>query len=156
MFEEVTDLIEHVGRNVVGGLPLGVAQANLAHRNGQNLPVDTAFVFHHEHGNGTATANGTGHQREGRQNTHVNRVTVVGDRLRNVAIVAGIVHRRADEAVNKQGTRLFVHFILDRSGIGRNFNNHIKVARQIAAGGHSGKTHFSTSLFGIAKNSPLT
>ena len=72
---------------------------------------------------------------------NVYRVTVVRQGLRNVAVVARIVHRGAHEAIDKHRARLLVYFIFDRIGVHWDFDNDVEVVRQIFAGWDVIQTH---------------
>src|SRR3546814_3561088 len=62
---------------------------------------------------------------ERRQNQYVYGVAIVGNGLRNIAVVARVVHGRQHEAVDEDGARVFIDFVLDRIGIHGDFDDEI-------------------------------
>jgi hypothetical protein len=77
----------------------------------------------------------------GREHQHVHRIAVVGDGVRDVAVVAGIVHGRRHEAVDEHRAGLLVHFVLDRIGIHRDFDDDVEVVGDVSPRGHAVEIH---------------
>ena len=85
------------------------------------------------------------HRRTG-GDQHVHRVAVVGQGVRDEAVVAGIAHRRVQEAVDVDRARVLVELVLDRLAVQRNFDDDVDVPRRIAADGHLAQIHAPAPL----------
>ena len=108
---------------------------------GRDRPITAGFVVHLEHAQGAALHHHTGHQGEGGNHQHIHRVTIVSQGLRDVAVVAGVVHRRTHETVNEHRAGLMVDFVLDRIRIGRNLDDDIEGIGRLGARGDLQQAH---------------
>src|SRR5690606_22099020 len=75
-------------------------------------------------------------------------------RMGYIAIVTGVVHRGAEEAVDKQCTTVFIDFVFHRLAVHGNFNNNVDVVRQILAGWDLIEAH-NTCIAVKEKRNPL-
>ncbi len=105
----------------------------LADRYGNNLGILTRLIFHIQYANRATFNHGAWYQWVRRWYQYVNRVTIQRQGLIHKAVVAGIEHRGGHKAVYPDGTGVFIHFVFDWIGIGRNFNNYVNFIRQIFA-----------------------
>src|SRR5690606_24518926 len=137
VLEEVLDagqiFLGQVGRR----LDVTVRGIEFVDRHSQQLGIATRFVVHLQHTDGARTDHGANLYGERRHHQHVDGISIVGNGLGNVAIVAGIVHGRQHEAVDKDGAGVFIDFVLDRIGIHGDFDNYIEFIRQFIAGGYA-------------------
>ena len=105
------------------------------------LGVATGFVFHLQDAQRAARHNHARLKRERGHDQHVNRVTVSGDGLGHVAVVARVVHRGRHEAVDEQRAAFLVDFVLDRIGVHRDLDDDVDVVGDLAAGGDAVEAH---------------
>jgi hypothetical protein len=103
--------------------------------------IHAGLVFHLQDADGAAGHDHAAGQGEGGQHQHVHRIAVTGQGLGHVPVVAGVVHGGAHEAIDKHAAGFFIDFVLDRVGIGGNFNHHVKGFRGIFAGGDFFERH---------------
>jgi len=73
---------------------------------------------------------------------HIDGIAVFGKRVRNEAVVARIGHRRIQETIHHERTRLLVHLVFDRLAAQRDLDDDIHVIRWIGADGNSIYTHY--------------
>ena len=134
VLEEVGNLVEQQGRHVGMRLHIAVHRRQLVDRHGQQLGILAGFVGHGQHADRAAADNDARGQREGADDQHVNRVAVAGDGVRDVAVVAGIVHGCGHEAIDENRAAVLVHFVLDRLGMRRDFDNDVEIVGEGLAG----------------------
>ena len=63
------------------------------------------------------------------------------ERVRDVAVVARVVHRRRHEAVDEHRAGVLVDLVLDRVGAHRDLDDHVAVVRNVPAGGDAVEAH---------------
>jgi hypothetical protein len=63
----------------------------------------------------------------------VDRVAVVGERMRHEAVIARIAHRRVQEPVDHQGAGRLVHLVFDRLAADRHLDDDVYVFGRIVA-----------------------
>ena len=141
MFEEVLDGLQPHGVEVFGLLPLGVDRQDLVDGHGQQLVVAAGLVVHFEHADRATGHHHARNERHGRDHQHVHRVSVICQGLGDVAVVAGIVHRRAHETVHEQGAGFLIHLVLDGVGIHRDFDDDVELFRGLGAGRNVVQAH---------------
>src|SRR5690606_24224301 len=73
---------------------------------------------------------------------HVERVAVVGQGVRNEAVVGRVEHGGGHEAVNEQAIGVVIDLVLDRRVVGRNLDGDVDVVRQVFAGGQVAVAHW--------------
>jgi hypothetical protein len=134
VLEEVLDLLQAQVLQVFRLLPVAVDRQDLVDRHGQDLGIAAGFVGHLQHADRAATHDHAREQRERGDDQHVAWVAVVRQGLRHIAVVARIVHRGTHEAVDEDRAGVLVHFVLDRIGVHRDFDDDVEVVRHIAAG----------------------
>ena len=61
------------------------------------------------------------------------RVAVAGQRVRDEAVIAGIAHRRVEEAVDDQRAGFLVHLVFDRLAADRHLDDDVDVVGRILA-----------------------
>jgi len=71
-------------------------------------------------------------ERKRSDDENVDRIAVIRDGVRDVAVVARVVHRRRHEAVDEQRTRGLVDLVLDRIGVHRDFDHNVEVFGHVA------------------------
>ena len=74
-----------------------------------------------------------GHDRPRVGDQHVDRIAVLRQRVRHEAVVAGIAHRRVQEAVDHQRAGRLVHLVLDRLAADRHLDDDVDVLGRIVA-----------------------
>ena len=128
------DLTGRQFRKVAYRLHFSIDGRELVDRDRQQFFVTACLVDHFQHADWPAAHHDTRDQREWRNHQNIDRIAVVRQRVRNVAVVARIVHGRGHEAVDEQGACRLVQFILDGITVHRNLDNDVDVIRYIAAG----------------------
>lgn len=141
MLEEVLDLLQAQVLQVFRLLPVLVDRQDLIDWNGQHFGVLAGFVGHLQHADSAATHYHAWDQREWGDHQHVDRVAVVGQGIRDVAVVAWVVHSGAHETVHEDGAGFLVHFVLDRIRVHRDLDNHVEIVRQVFAGRYFIQAH---------------
>ena len=76
---------------------------------------------------------------------HVDRVAVLGQRVRHEAVVAGIGHRRVEEAVDDEHPRGLVQLVLDRLAAERHLDDDVDVLGRVVADRNRLYTHYRGS-----------
>ena len=107
-------------------LPLGVDGQDLVDRHCQHFAVLTGFVFHFQDADGAARHDHARDQGHRGDDQHVHRVAVAADGFGHIAVVGGVMHGRAHEAVHKNGAGGFVHLVFHRIGVHRDFDDHVE------------------------------
>jgi hypothetical protein len=59
----------------------------------------------------------------------------------NVTVIAGVAHRRRQDAVDEDGTGGFVHLVFHRLGVFRDFDDDIHFIRNVFTGLHQIQAH---------------
>ncbi|CUX32503.1 hypothetical protein AGR6A_Cc190066 [Agrobacterium sp. NCPPB 925] len=149
MLEEMFDLLQRDFRQVGVIVDLVVTARQLRSRNGEDLLVLAAIIFHDHHADRADIDHAAGNQRTGVADENIDRVAVVGQRVRHEAIVTRIGHRRVKEAIDDQRTGILVHLVLDRVSPHRHFNDDIHVIRRVLAYGNCIDTHSLPSFDGL-------
>ncbi|KPJ80768.1 MAG: hypothetical protein AMJ58_07635 [Gammaproteobacteria bacterium SG8_30] len=108
-------------------------RVQLVDRHGHDLLVGTGLVLHEQRADRPAADDGPGHHRHLADDDHVHGVAVLGQRVRHEAVVAGVVHRRVQEAVDAQDARLLVELVLHRHAPLRDLDQDVDVARRVLA-----------------------
>ncbi len=116
-------------------LPLRVNGQNFVSGHCQHFAVFARFVFHFQDANGTARHHNARDKRHWGNHQHVNRVAVTTDGFRHIAIVGGVMHRRAHETVDENGASGLVDFVFHRVGVHRNFDDDVEFFGNFATGG---------------------
>src|SRR5690554_3742013 len=146
VFKEVADLVAQQLRQVFDFFDVVVGGGQLVVGHGYQLGITAGFVFHVQHTNRTAADNAAGLQRVWSNNQHVQRVTVVGQGVRDKAVVGRVEHGRCHEAVNQQGAHVLVQLILDRGAVSRDFDSYVDVFRRVFASGDVVELHVRSFL----------
>ena len=141
MLEEVRDLLGRDRREVVRGMHVAIQRRELVDRHGEDLRIAAGFVLQFQHADRPAAHDHARDQRHRREHEHVGRIAVVGKRARNVAVVAGIVHRRRHETIDEHRTGFLVDLVLDRIAAHRDLDDHVAIVRNVAAGGDTIEVH---------------
>jgi hypothetical protein len=108
--EEVFDFLEIMLRDV-GDVEV-FAVIRVVARDAQDLVVEFAAVEHAEDANGPRVDLATGERRLVEEHEHVARVVIFGERARNEAVVARVVHRRKEHTIEAEESRRFVQLVL--------------------------------------------
>ena len=130
MLEEVGDLRFQQFWQVVHIFNVIVLFAQLGVRYRNQFRIFTGFVGHLQHANWTAADHGARLQWVWCWDQHVYRVTVQGQGVVDVTVVARVEHRGRHETVNEQRAGVFVDFVFDRISVRRDFDNYVDVFRQ--------------------------
>jgi len=99
------------------------------------------IVFHHQHADRADVDKATGNELAGVGHQHVDGIAVFGQRVRHEPVVAGIGHRRVQEAIHDQRARFLVHLVLDGLAAVRDFDDDVHVLRGIVADGNRVDSH---------------
>ncbi len=135
MLEEVGDLVDQDRRHLTIAGDIGVEGVQLVDRHRQDLFVAASLVFHHQSAD-RARANDHARIDGGRTDDQdVARIAVIGQGVGDEAVIAGIVHRRIEEAVDEQRARILVHLVLHRHTALRNLDDGVNVPRCVRADG---------------------
>ena len=110
-----------------------VALGELRHRHREHLLVAAGLVLHLEHADRAHVDHRARHDRPRVRDQHVDRIAVVGERVRHEAVIARIAHRRVQEAVDHQGAGGLVHLVLDRLAADRHLDDDVDVLGRIVA-----------------------
>ena len=141
MLEEMRDL-----RVVISGRSRG---DSIDRYSDDSLSIGTARIFASPPASSSIFSMPIGRQRTttpvmsgtGEMHEHVARIAVVGQRLRDVAVVARIMHRRRHEAVDEYRAGFLVHLVLDGLAVHRDLDDDVAVVRHILAGGDAVEAH---------------
>ena len=120
---------------------MGKHRAGFLGRHGQQLGIPALLIRHLQNAQRARLHHAARLHRMRRQYQHIQRIAVIAQSLRDIAVIGRIKHRRRHETVNRQHTAILVDFVLDRRGIGGNLDNNIENFRQLAAGRHIMDTH---------------
>ena len=133
VLEEVLDLLQRdVGQvGVVLHLVVALGQLRRGHRD--DLLVAAGLVLHQEHADRAHVHDGAGHDRAGVGDQHVAGIAVVRQRVRDEAVIAGVAHRRIEEAVDHQRAGLLVHLVFDRLAANRHLDDDVDVIRRVVS-----------------------
>ena len=145
MLEEVPDLLERDLRQVGIVGDILVAPGEMRRRHGDDLLVHAGVVFHQKHADRPHVDDASGNQCARVADQHVDGVAVARQRVGNEAVVAGITHRRIEEAVDDQRARVLVHLVFDRLAADRNLDDDVDVFGGIVAGGYRFQAHGGVS-----------
>ena len=141
MLKKMGDLRLCQFRQIARRLHVAVNRREFIYRYGQQFFVGTCLVGHLQHADRPTTHHDAWNQRIWRHHQHIDGIAVAGKRPWNVAVVAGVMHRRRHEAVDEQSTGRLVQFILDRVTVHRDFDNDIHIIWHIAASINAIKIH---------------
>ena len=111
MREEVLDLPPDDFRQIGIVFHVRVALRKLRYRHGDNLLVAATLVRHLEYADRPHRDNGTGDDWPGISNQDVAGIAILGERVRDEAVVPGIAHGRIEKAVDDQRPRFLVHLV---------------------------------------------
>ena len=104
--EEVGDFLNEV-RVDVGVVPdVGVARVVFAH--GDDFLVEDTLVEHLEETDGANLLHAAGKTWTGNQNQNIQRIAILTQRGRNKAVIAGVMNRRVQIAVEFEDVQFFV------------------------------------------------
>ena len=131
VLEEVLDLLQRDVGEVAVSLDLVVALGQLRGRHRDDLLVAAGLVFHQQHADGAHAHHGARHDRAGVGDQHVAGVAVAGQRMRDEAVIAGVAHRRIEEAIDHQRAGFLVHLVFDRLAANRHFDDDVDVVWRI-------------------------
>ena len=141
MREEMLDLLDQdVGQVGVFG-HIVVIGMNLVDADTEQLGIAAGIVFHHHHADRPHPADAAGHERRARHHQRVDRVAIIGEGVRNKAVVGRIPHRGVENAVDEQRARRLVEFIFDRFAAKRAFDHDIDIVRGVHADGNLVNAH---------------
>ena len=135
------DLLDHDGRQLPVAGDIGVIGVQLVDRHGEDFLVAAGLVFHLQHADRARADDAARHHRRRVQHDHIAGVAVVRQGVRDEAVVAGIVHRRVQEAVDEQGTGRLVHLVFHRQAPLRDLDDDIDVPGRIGADGNGVDIH---------------
>jgi hypothetical protein len=82
-----------------------------------------AVVRHLEHADRPHGDDGTGDDGPGIGDQDVTGIAVLGERVRDEAVVPGVAHRRIEEAVDHERARFLVHLVFDRLATDRHLDD---------------------------------
>src|SRR5690606_33644527 len=108
--------------------------------NGQNFGIFAGFVAHFQDADWAAADDRARLDRLWKQHQHVSSIAVTTQSVRNVAIVAGVIHGGTDEAIDKQGLAVFIDFVFDGAVHG-DFDHHVNIIRQVLTRWNKIKAH---------------
>src|ERR1700736_57005 len=74
---------------------------------------------------------------------HVHRIVIVGNGLRHVAVIGGVMHGRHHEAVHEQGARVLVYLIFDWISVHGDFDDDVEFVRDIVTGRYFADAHLN-------------
>src|SRR6185295_1110554 len=127
----VLDLLQRDVGEIAVIPDLVVALGQLRGRYRNDLLVAAGLVFHQQYADGAHAHHGARHDRTGIGDQHVAGVAVAGQRVRDEPVIAGIAHRRIEEAVDHQRAGFLVHLVFDRLAANRHFDDDVDLARRI-------------------------
>ena len=108
--KEVRDFLHHVRINL--RVVVHFLVTRIVARHGKNLFVFRALVDHLQHADGADFDQAAGETWIFREHEHVQRVAVAGKRGRDKTIVARIMHRRIQTAIETEHVKLLVVLVL--------------------------------------------
>ncbi len=141
MLEEVLDLLQRDLRQIAVVLHLVVALGELRGGNGDDLLIETAFVFHQQHADRAHAHDSARHDGAGIGDQHVAGIAVAGQSVRDEAVVPGITHRRVEEAIDEQCAGFLVHLVFDGLAAHLDLDDDVYFMRRLGAERDCVKTH---------------
>ena len=131
MLEEVLDLLQCNFRQIRRISYVVVAFCQRMAGDGNDLLVLARVVLHDQDTDRSHVDDTARHQRPRVAHEHIDRVAVLGKRVGNETVVAGIRHRRIQESIDNERARFLVEFVLDRIAADGNLDNDIDVVGRI-------------------------
>src|SRR5271166_68811 len=116
----------------LAGLVVGV-ELRIVDCDGDDLVVFLDRVKHRHQANRAGLNQRQRHNRFLAQHQHVEWIVILCQRLRDEAVIGGIIHRGIKHSIQLDEPALLVQFILD-AGAERNFDDGIEFPRQVFAG----------------------
>jgi carboxypeptidase family protein len=117
-------------RSLAVGVELGILG-----RDGDDFVILLAGVDHGHQADSAGVNDGQGDDRFLAQHEYIERVVVLGERLRNETVVGGIVDGRVEDAVEADQAAGFVQFIL-HAGAEGDFDDAVEFVGKLVAGGY--------------------
>ena len=110
------------------GVVLGIGGGD-----GDDFVIDGAGIDHGHQTDGAGVHDGERGDGNLTKHQNVERIVILGERLRDEAIVCGIVHRGVKYAIHFDDAAGFVEFVFD-AGAQRDFDDGLKFVRDVFAG----------------------
>src|SRR5690606_38390994 len=136
VLEEVLDLLDEQVGQVGVFLHVLVQNAQLVMGYGHQLGIAAAIVGHVQYANRTATDDRARGNRMRGDYQYVQRVAIIGQGVRNEAVVGRVEHRGSHEAIDEQSAGVLVDLVLDRRMVGRDFDGDVDVVGNVLACGN--------------------
>ncbi len=146
MLEKVADLVDQDRRHLLVAGDIGVKRVQLVHRHGQDLFVLAGFVLHEQDTDRARADDHTGIDRRRTDHQNVAGVAVIGQGMRDEAVIARIVHRGIEETVDEQRAGVLVHFVFHGHAALRDFDDGVDVPGRVVAYGNLVNIHGVQSL----------
>src|SRR5690606_39378216 len=97
--------------------------------------------LHEQYADRPAADDGAGDQRPRIHHDDVERIAIAAEGVRDEAVISRIAHRGVEEAVDEQGSRGLVDFVLYRLAAERHLDDDVQVVWRIAADGDGVDVH---------------
>src|SRR5690625_1392027 len=125
VLEEVRNLVDQdLGELAIAG-NLAVVGMQGVDRYREYLLVLALFILHHQHTDRPYLDDSARHDRVAAEHQHIDRITVIRQRVRHEAVVAGVMHRRVQEAVDVERAGILVQLVLHRLASHWHLDDHI-------------------------------
>jgi hypothetical protein len=116
-------------------------------RHRQDFGVLARLVLHAQQADRPAGDDDAGHHGHRHHHHHVRRVAIAAQRVRDVAVVAGVVHGGLEHPVQEQCARILVDFVFHRRAVHRDFDDDVDVVGHIPADGNILQAHEELRLW---------
>src|SRR5438046_4852872 len=112
------DLLEDDRGQVLALADVRIIRERRVYRHADQLLVAAMLVLQVEDADGSRADDAPGDEGRARDDQRVERIAIGRKRMRNEAVVRRIAHRRVEDAVDEERTRLLVEFVLHRLAAG--------------------------------------
>src|SRR5215510_3135265 len=141
VLEEVLDLPDRDLRHLRIFGDVGVALGELRHRHRDDLFIAASVILHLEHTDRPHVDDGARHDRTRVGDQHVDRIAVLGQRMRHEAVIARIAHGGVQETIDHQGARSLIHLVFDRLAADRHLDDDVEVLGRVVADRNGVEAH---------------
>jgi len=125
MLEEVLDLLERDVGQIGVAQHFLVAPSQSGNGHGNDFLVSARLILHSQHAYRTYRNDCAWHDPALIGNEHIAGVSVVGQRVRNEAVISRVAHRSIEKPIDDQRSGGLVHFVLDWFAADWDFNHHV-------------------------------
>src|SRR6478735_9003888 len=146
MLKEMPDLLHQDLWQIAVARDALIKWMKLVDGHGDDLLVDALLVLHEQRADRPRADDHSRGNRCRRDHHAVERITVLGQRVRDEAVIRRIEHRRVQEAVDEHGAGGLVDLVFDRCAALRDLDDDVDLVRRIFANRDMREVHGYSSL----------